>query len=199
MSDNHEINAVPDKTKSRLKDRQHTDYQAYMQQMVDWLLNIGKNPDKAQGYSNYTVKTAVYQIDKFHRFIWDQVEDGYTLQITTDHADQFMQHIAVKDWQQSYKASLQKSVKREMKYRKHRRGTQEWDPEISYYESGSTHQPRDFLSKQERIQIREAALNRLEAMNLIAGTVFDCNVSYLVEEMLDHNVVFEFDGLSHDV
>jgi len=36
-------------------------------------------------------------------------------------------------------------------------------------------------------------------MNLIAGTVFDCNVSYLVEEMLDHNVVFEFDGLSHDV
>lgn len=159
MSDNHEINAVPDKTKSRLEDRQHTDYQAYMQQMVDWLLNIGKNPDKAQGYSNYTVKTAVYQIDKFHRFIWDQVEDGYTLQITTDHADQFMQHIAVKDWQQSYKASLQKSVKREMKYRKHRRGTQQWDPEISYYDSGSTHQPRDFLSKQERIQIREAALN----------------------------------------
>ena len=93
--------------------------------MVDWLLNIGKNPDKAQGYSHYTVKTAVYQIDKFHRFIWDQVEDGYTLQITTDHADRFMQHIAVKDWQKSYKASLQKSVKREMKYRKHRRGTQE--------------------------------------------------------------------------
>ncbi|WP_303704020.1 hypothetical protein [Haloquadratum walsbyi] len=69
MSDNHEINAVPDKTKSRLEDRQHTDYQAYMQQLVDWLLNVGKKPDKAQGYSNYTVKTAVYQIDKFHRFI----------------------------------------------------------------------------------------------------------------------------------
>ncbi|ERG95303.1 MAG: hypothetical protein J07HQW2_01756 [Haloquadratum walsbyi J07HQW2] len=70
-----------------------------------------------------------------------------------------MQHIAVKDWQQSYKTSLQKSVKREMKYRRHRRGTQEWDPEISYYDSGSTHQPRDFVSEQERIQIREAALN----------------------------------------
>jgi DNA-binding MarR family transcriptional regulator len=36
-------------------------------------------------------------------------------------------------------------------------------------------------------------------MNLIAGTVFDCSVGYSVEELLDQNVVFEFDGLSRDV
>jgi len=59
-----------------------------------------------------------------------------------------MQHIAVKDWKQSYKASLQKSVKREMKYRKYRHGGQEWDSDISYYDQGTTHQPRDFLPKQ---------------------------------------------------
>ncbi|SDX66037.1 ATP-binding protein [Halobellus clavatus] len=46
---------------------------------------------------------------------------------------------------------------------------------------------------------RDTLLNRLEAMNLIAGTVFDCSVGYPVEELLDQDVVFEFDGLSHDV
>jgi len=158
MTKTDETRAVPEKTKDQLNDRQLTDYQNYMQQMVKWLLNVGKNVDKAEGYSQYTIETAIYQIDKFHRFVWEELEDGYTLQITTDHADRFMQHIAVKDWQQSYKASLQKSVKREMKYRKHRHGGQEWDPDISYYDQGTTHQPRDFLSKQERAKIREAAL-----------------------------------------
>jgi len=46
---------------------------------------------------------------------------------------------------------------------------------------------------------RDTLLNRLEAMNLVAGTVFDCNQGYPVDELLKENVVFEFDGLSHDV
>jgi len=46
---------------------------------------------------------------------------------------------------------------------------------------------------------RDTVLNRLEAMNLIAGTVFDCSQGYGVDELLEGNVVFEFDGLSRDV
>ncbi|WP_236544811.1 ATP-binding protein [Salinirussus salinus] len=46
---------------------------------------------------------------------------------------------------------------------------------------------------------RDTLLNRLEAMNLVAGTVFDCNRGYAVDELLKENVVFEFDGLSRDV
>jgi integrase len=159
MTKEHDdLRTVPEKTQKRLNNRQVTDYRSYMHHLVDWLLNIGKNVNKAEGYSKYTVETSIYQIDKFHRFIWNEIEDGYTLQFTTDHADRYMQHIALEDWQQSYKASLQKSVKREMKYRKHRHGGQNWDPEISYYDNNTTHQPRDFLSKQERAKIREAAL-----------------------------------------
>jgi len=30
---------------------------------VKWLLNVGKNVDKAEGYSQYTIETAIYQID----------------------------------------------------------------------------------------------------------------------------------------
>ena len=46
---------------------------------------------------------------------------------------------------------------------------------------------------------RDTLLNRLEAMNLVAGTVFDCSQGYPIEELLQRNVVFEFDGLSRDV
>jgi len=46
---------------------------------------------------------------------------------------------------------------------------------------------------------RDTLLNRLEAMNLVAGTIFDCNQGYAVDELLSKNVVFEFDGLSRDV
>ena len=46
---------------------------------------------------------------------------------------------------------------------------------------------------------RETVLNRLEAMNLTSGTVFDCSRGYGVEELLQRDVVFEFDGLSRDV
>ena len=46
---------------------------------------------------------------------------------------------------------------------------------------------------------RDTVLNRLEAMNLTAGTVFDCSQGYDLEELLRQDVVFEFDGLSRDV
>lgn len=46
---------------------------------------------------------------------------------------------------------------------------------------------------------RDRLLNRLEALNLVAGTVFDCSTGYSLDELLEKDVVFEFDGLSRDV
>ena len=69
----------------------------------------------------------------------------------------------------------------------------------------SLHELELLIKKQKVNYVRKASdyrdtlLNRLEAMNLIAGTVFDCSVGYSVEELLDRDVVFEFDGLSRDV
>jgi DNA-binding MarR family transcriptional regulator len=55
----------------------------------------------------------------------------------------------------------------------------------------------NFVRKQS--DYRDTLLNRLEAMNLVAGTVFDCSQGYLIPELLQRDVVFEFDGLSRDV
>lgn len=45
---------------------------------------------------------------------------------------------------------------------------------------------------------RDTVLNRIEAMNLGAGTIFDCSQGYNLEALLERNVVFEFDGLTRD-
>jgi len=46
---------------------------------------------------------------------------------------------------------------------------------------------------------RDRLLNRLEAMDLIAGSIFNCSQGYPVEDLLQRDVVFEFDGLNRDV
>ncbi|MFP9061721.1 ATP-binding protein [Natrialbaceae archaeon A-chndr2] len=46
---------------------------------------------------------------------------------------------------------------------------------------------------------RDTVLNRLETMNLVGGTVFDCSQGFPLKKLLDRNVVFELDGLNRDV
>ncbi|EMA15190.1 putative ATP-binding protein [Haloarcula marismortui ATCC 33800] len=55
----------------------------------------------------------------------------------------------------------------------------------------------NFVRKQS--DYRDTLLNRLESMNLVSGTVFDCSQGYSISELLRQDVVFEFDGLSRDV
>ena len=46
---------------------------------------------------------------------------------------------------------------------------------------------------------RDTVLNRLEAINLAAGTIFDCSTGHNIIELLKRNVVFELDGLNRDI
>ena len=46
---------------------------------------------------------------------------------------------------------------------------------------------------------RDTVVNRLIAMNLTSGTIFDCSEGYSIEALLNRNVVFEFDGLGTDL
>ena len=78
-----EVKLVPNKTRERLNDRQVVDYEAHREKMVKWLLNMGKDPDRVEGYALETVKGRIYRIDRFYRFVWDNLEDGYTKRVTT--------------------------------------------------------------------------------------------------------------------
>lgn len=46
---------------------------------------------------------------------------------------------------------------------------------------------------------RDTVLNRVEAMNRTAGSIFDCSRGHPIPDLLERNVVFELDGLGEDV
>lgn len=152
------ITLVPEKSQKLLNLRQIEVYRDHRRDLVKWMMTIGKEPDKAEAYAEPTAKQRAYRLDKFYRWVWEQ-EDGYTTEITPEHADAFMRDVATMDYSVSYKAALQKAVKMLFKWRNFQHGTSyEWDPDVKFSDNTGSHHPRDFLTDQERRKLREASL-----------------------------------------
>lgn len=151
-----EITVSTEPAEEALNQRQLQDYRHERESCLEWLLTFGKDPEKADGYATSTVKTRAYRMDMFYRWVW-QHEDGYTVNVTTDHADGWMQTLAQGDTSGTHKSNCQKAVKMLMKWRHHESGLEQWDPEFTFSEDSST-QPRDYLTRTERSAIQEAVL-----------------------------------------
>jgi len=154
-----DIVVVPQKSELMLNSRQLEDYRMFRKSMIKWVCNLGKNPEKAEGYAYDTARQRLYKIDQFYRWIWQQ-EDGYTLNAATTHADQYSKELAYEETSQTHKAAIQKAVKTLFKYlRNEKNRSIEWDPQIQFTNGGSqTHQIRDFLTDDERRKIKQAVL-----------------------------------------
>ena len=90
-----DLTLITEPVRERLNERQLVDYRAHRKQMLSWLLNFGKNPDRAEGYAYDTVHRSSYRIDQLYRWVWD--ERGYTTQISTDDGDEYLQKLAYDD------------------------------------------------------------------------------------------------------
>ena len=156
MDELDELPVVTDTSEEYLNQRQLLDYRAEREACLEWLLTFGKRPDEAVGYAVGTVKQGAYRMDRFYRFVWDQ-EDGYTANVTHDHANGWMKELARGDASATHKRNCQKAIKRLFKWRHHEHGRSEWDPDITFAADSSTN-PRDFLTREERSAVREAAL-----------------------------------------
>ena len=104
MSDLDDITVVLSPSECYLNPRQLQDYRAEREACLEWLLTRGKDSDKHEGYALSTIKTRSRQMDRFYRWVWDQ-NGNYTLNITTDHADAWMDHLARKDASGAHKAN----------------------------------------------------------------------------------------------
>ena len=147
---------VTEPSESFLNQRQLLDYRSEREECLRWLLAYGKEPKKAKGYAKGTVKPRSYRIDRFYRFVWER-EEGYTVNLAHDHADAWMDHLAHRDVSATHKVNCQKSLKMLYKWLHHERNLGKWNPEITFSADNSSN-PRDFLTKEERSAIRDAAL-----------------------------------------
>jgi integrase len=142
----------------RLSKRQLVDYRDYKSRLLNWLYHVGKHPEQAEGYAKSTVRQVSYKTDSFYRWVWNE-RDGYTTTIDVTDADGYMKRLIYsdEDYTASHKATTQKCLKRLFKWRCHELGeAHDWDPQYTF--SSEQHQPRDYLTVDERKRIREAAI-----------------------------------------
>lgn len=147
---------VTEPTKVTLTEKELVHYTSEREAFTDWLQHFGKDPEKATGYGDYTIKDTLYRTDRYYRWLWAQL-DGYTIQVNRAHADLYMKHQAKRDVAADTKAGVQRAVQRLYKWLHHERGMDKWEPEISYSNT-SLGNPQDFLTREERGKIREAAM-----------------------------------------
>jgi integrase len=157
MKTHRGITTVSDKTENRLRERQIVFFEDEQKELVDWLLDSGKDPENDIGYSKATVKTALYRIDKFHRYAWDEYVDGFTTVIDQSYAEQYLRDLARQDYENSYKKSFEKALKLFYKWRHHERGADEWELDWGF-ETQNTNTKDDELNRAEISALRGAAV-----------------------------------------
>lgn len=138
-----------------LNPRQQLDYAEERRDLIKWLLQIGKDPARGEGYSVNTVKPRTYRMDQFYRWVWNE-EDGYMPNVTAEHADRYFEELKLSEKSNVDKNNRIKALKMLFKWRSHRRGCEQWDSEVTFKREQTG--PRDFLRKEERGKIRQASL-----------------------------------------
>ena len=151
------VTIVPKPSKELLNERQYLDYRSEREHCLEWLLTFGKDPAKAEGYAKTTVSNRAYRMDQFYRWVWEQ-EDGYTTNLTHDHADEYQQYLAGTETSNAHKNTCTKAVMMLYKWLHHQRGYDEWEREITFSRRNQSTTPRDYLTRGERTKIRNASL-----------------------------------------
>jgi integrase len=151
---------VTDKSREYLNPRQEVDYREFRRNLAEWLHTEGKNPGKIEGYSQSVVETTMNRLDLFFRFVWDQ-KQRYTTSIGTEEADQWITSLAKRDdISESSACHYQKAAHKYFKYLRADKGRDiEWEPTIEFSDPSTNYQVREYLTREERTQLREAAMD----------------------------------------
>lgn len=151
-----DVTVVTQPAEDFLNQKQLFDYRSEREECLSWLLAFGKAPKNGEGYAVGTVKPRAYRMDQFYRWLWE-CTGGYTAQLDPEHADTWMRHLAQEDYSSTHKTNCQKAVKMLFKWWSHERGGAAWDPEITFSQTDRS-RPPDYLTREERRLIRDAAL-----------------------------------------
>ncbi|WP_224449683.1 tyrosine-type recombinase/integrase [Haloprofundus salilacus] len=154
---NRNIIIVSEPNRELLTEKEHVDYYEYRKSLLTWLLKFGKNPQRASGYSPYSVYSTGYRTAAFDRWVWQQ--DGhYVAPPTQEHASAFMEETAYSDVSDSTKGKQLEMLRRYSKWLQEQHGADKWEFPWTFTSGGGNNAPRDFLSLDERRKIRQAAL-----------------------------------------
>lgn len=79
------VPVVTEAAEEYLNHKHLLNYRSERESCLTWLLGLGKNPEKGEGYAVGTVKPRSYRMSQFYRWVWEQ-EGGYMANLTHEHA-----------------------------------------------------------------------------------------------------------------
>ncbi|OAQ53960.1 hypothetical protein HTG_00085 [Natrinema mahii] len=152
---------VPEPTQEYLGERQALLYERQRERLIEWLATEdaceGDGTLSEQSQSNYASR-----LDQIHRWVWKYVSDGFVSTLKRDHADAFVEALREDEFTkrtgEPYAAdSKRKFANALKKLFQWDSGEDEepWEPETTF--SQNEYNQFDHLTREERVQLREAA------------------------------------------
>ena len=118
---------------------------------------IGKNPEKAEGYSDYTVYESAYRTARFDRWAWSKI-GRYSIPPEPALATEYIEEgVIYRDVSNATKGKTEGAIGRYYRYLEANYPGCEWDHD-QRFNSSDEDAPRDYLTRRERRRVREAAL-----------------------------------------
>lgn len=144
---------IPEPSDETLNQRQRVAYKGHREKLINWLAVEGKDPDALDGYAYDTYYVFCNILDQWFRWMWE--EDGFTLSPTHSHAETFLRDRirSPKDYSSTHLNNARDALVAYFRF-----AGEPWDPDVTISSDSSAHQPRDFLSQDERRAIRAAVL-----------------------------------------
>lgn len=151
---------VSERSKSDLREfglNMVDDYRDFKHELLSWLANYGKNPEKREGLAHSTLESTHYKLETAFRWLW-RYEDQYTTKLTPDHADKFIRVLDQSDGMiDSTVLHHAKDIKRYFRFSNHVRGTDyEWEIDVELSQSNGDE--RDYLRRSTLEPLYQAAL-----------------------------------------
>lgn len=145
---------ISSESKKYLNERHIVAYESARKQFIKWLIRMGKDEEKLEGYAQHTAKIYAAIHDKFLRQIWEQ-QDGYTLNVSHDQAERYLRELVLSDeeYSRSHLDNTKLALQAFFRYQDN-----DWDPDITISSRSGASQPKDFVSEDERRALREAVL-----------------------------------------
>lgn len=123
---NRTITIVRKNQRDFLSDKGAVDYYEYRKPFLTYLLRMGKDPEKAKGYSPYTVCQTGHRTARFDLWVWEN-RGGYKAPSDQDDARAYMEEVAFRDVTESTKGKTMGSLGRYSKWLQHKYNRNEWE------------------------------------------------------------------------
>jgi len=126
MEPNRTITIVRKGQREFLTKKAVVDYYEYRKPFLTYLLRMGKNPEKAKGYSPYTVSNTANRTARFDKWVWEN-RGGYKTPPDEEDAKAYMEKVAFRDVTESTKGKTLGALGRYSKWLQHKYNRDEWE------------------------------------------------------------------------